>query len=56
MPETAKQFAIADIERALDNDLLQHRVARKLPLAEIAASNEVVEQGNIRGCVILTID
>lgn len=56
MPETAKQFAIADIERALDNDLLKHRVARKLPLAEIAASNEVVEQGNIRGCVILTID
>jgi len=56
MPEVAKQFAIADIERALENHLLQHRVAEKFPLAEIAASNEVVEQGNIRGCVILAID
>ena len=56
MPEVAKQFAIADIERALENDLLQHRVAEKFPLAKIAVSNEVVEQGNIRGCVILAID
>ena len=56
MPESAKQFAIADIERALDNELLQHRVAQKFPLAEIATSNEVIEQGSIRGCVILTID
>ena len=56
MPESAKQFAIADIKRALDNDVLQHRVARKLPLHEIATGNELVEQGSIRGCVILTID
>lgn len=56
MPETAKLFAIADIERALDNNLLQHRIARTLPLDEIAGSNELIEQGTIRGCVVLTID
>lgn len=55
MPESAKQLAIADIERALDNDLLQHRIARKFPLDEIATSNELVEQGKIRGCVVLRI-
>jgi NADPH2:quinone reductase len=56
MPETAKQFAIADIARALDKNQLQHRIAEKLSLEEIARSNEIIEQGNIRGCVILTID
>jgi len=53
MPESAKQFAIADIERALSNDLLQHRIARKFPLDEIVHSNELIEQGKIRGTVIL---
>jgi NADPH2:quinone reductase len=53
MPESAKQFAIADIERALSNNLLQHRIARKFPLDEIVQSNELIEQGKIRGTVIL---
>jgi len=56
MPESAKQFAIADIERALDNDLLKHRIAQKMPLDMIADGNELIEQGKIRGCVVLTID
>ena len=56
MPESAKQFAIADIERALDADLLQHRIANTLPLVEIAQSNELVEQGGTRGAIILRID
>ncbi len=55
MPESAKQFAIADIERALSNDLLQHRIARKFPLDEIVQSNEMIERGGIRGAVILDI-
>ena len=53
MPESAKQFAIADIERALSNNLLQHRIARNFPLDEIVQSNELIEQGKIRGTVIL---
>jgi len=56
MPEAAKAQAIADIEKALSADTLQHRIARALPLEDIARSNELVEQGSIRGAVILTID
>ena len=47
---------IADIEKALSADTLQHRIARTLPLEDIARSNELVEQGSIRGAVVLTID
>ena len=56
MPESAKQFAIADIEQTLNRDELQHRIAGTFALDEIASANERVEGGNIRGCVILTID
>ncbi len=55
MPDSAKQFAIADIERALSADLLQHRIARKFPLDKIVQSNELIEQGAIRGAVILDL-
>jgi len=56
MPEEAKEHAIADIEKALSADTLQHRIAHTLPLEDIARSNELVEQGNIRGAVVLRID
>ncbi len=56
MPESAKQQAIADIDRALCNDSLSHRIAATMPLDEIVNSNEVVEQGSIRGAVILAIE
>ncbi len=56
MPEQAKRQAIADIERALSGDALQHRIAETLPLSGIVESNEIIEQGSIRGAVILSID
>ena len=56
MPESAKQFAIADIGKALDGGQLQHRIAANVPLDEIARANELVEEGKIRGCVVLAID
>jgi NADPH2:quinone reductase len=56
MPEEAKQQAIDDIEKALSADVLQHRIAASMPLDEIVRANEVIEQGSIRGAVILTID
>ena len=56
MPEAAKQAAIDDITTALRNEELQHRVASVMPLADIAAANELVEQGTIRGAVLLAID
>ncbi len=56
MPEAAKQQAIADINSALANDALQHRIAATYPLQDIAAANELIEKGTIRGAVILNIE
>jgi len=56
MPESAKQHAIDDIDTALANDALQHRIAATMPLAEIVKANEVIEQGSIRGAVVITLD
>ncbi len=56
MPETAKTRAIDDIDKALRNDALQHRIAESVPLNEIARANKIIEAGNIRGAVVLTID
>jgi NADPH2:quinone reductase len=55
MPEAAKQAAIADIGRYLAEGRLQHRIAARLPLAELARANELVEQGELRGCVVVDI-
>ena len=56
MPEEAKLHAIADIVRALRADQLQHQIAASMPLDDIASGNELVEQGKIRGAVILNIN
>ena len=56
MPEAAKQHAIADIHTALTNDALHHRIAATFPLRDIAAANELIEKGTIRGAVILNIE
>ena len=56
MPEAAKEHAIDDIHAALTANALQHRVAHTYTLDEIARSNEAVEQGGIRGAVVLTLD
>lgn len=56
MPEAAKQHAIADIAHALTHDKLEHRIAHTMPLEEIAAGNEIIEQGRVRGAVMLTLD
>ncbi len=56
MPDSAKDHAIADINKALTDGRLQHRIAHRMPLAEIAHGNEVVEKGDCRGAVILEIN
>jgi NADPH:quinone reductase len=56
MPEPAKKLAIADITQAFRDGMLQHRIADRVPLAEIARANELVEQGGSNGCVVVTID
>jgi NADPH2:quinone reductase len=56
MPDSAKDHAIADINSALSGDWLKHRVAHSMPLEDIAIGNEIVEAGESRGAVVLTID
>jgi hypothetical protein len=36
--------------------MLQHRIADRVPLAEIARANELVELGGSNGCVVVKID
>ena len=56
MPDSAKDHAVADINSALSGGWLKHRVAHSLPLDDIATGNEIVEAGEARGAVVLTID
>jgi NADPH:quinone reductase len=56
MPEPAKKLAIADITQAFRHGMLQHRIADRVPLADIARANELVEQGGSNGCVVVRID
>lgn len=55
MPETAKQQAILDINRALAKNQLQHRIAQTLPLAETVKAHEAIEQGGKDGCIVIDI-
>jgi len=55
MPEAAKQVAMKDITQWLQQGRLQHRVAQVLPLERIVEAHELVEQGKVRGCVVLDI-
>lgn len=53
MPESAKEQAITDIEVALSANKLKHRIAKVLPLSACAEAHELIEKGNLRGCVVL---
>lgn len=55
MPEPAKKLAIADITQAFRDGMLQHRIAERVPLSEIARANELVEQGGSNGCVVVDV-
>ncbi|MEM7276641.1 MAG: NADPH:quinone reductase [Pseudomonadota bacterium] len=56
MPEAAKDAAIEDITAALKGNSLKHRIHQTLPLVEISSSHELIESGEVRGCVVLNID
>jgi len=56
MPEEAKQDAIEEITYALEDGLLQHRIAATYPLDAIAEANEKIEGGGFHGCVVVDID
>jgi len=56
MPEHAKQAAIEDTYKALQQDQLQHRIADVVPLDEISRAHELIEQGGVSGCVVVQIN
>lgn len=56
MPESAKQFASDDINVALSQGLLSHRIAATFPLDRSAAAHELIEAGTVRGCVLINCD
>ncbi len=56
MPEVAKQQAIKDTQKLLQDHVLQHRIAAKMSIENIAHAHHLVEAGEVRGCVVLDIE
>ena len=55
MPETAKAQAVADTQALLAEGGLRHRIAETLPFAEMGRAHEIIEEGSVRGCVVVTL-
>ena len=55
MPETAKALAVADTQALLAEGGLRHRIAQTLPFSEMARAHEIIEEGSVRGCVVVTL-
>ncbi len=53
MPEAAKTSATRDINRALEGNLLKHRIAKIVPLDSLASAHKLIESKGLRGCVIV---
>lgn len=56
LPDAARQAAIRDITTCLQGGALRHAIARRFPLAEIAAAHEAVESHKIVGNVVVDVD
>ena len=55
MPEEAKQRAVSDIMRSLKRNQLRHRISNVVGFDDMPRSHELIEQGGVRGCVIVSI-
>jgi NADPH:quinone reductase-like Zn-dependent oxidoreductase len=55
MPEEAKAQAVVDTQAALIEGGLQHRIAETLPFDQMAKAHDIIEEGSVRGCVVVTI-
>jgi NADPH:quinone reductase-like Zn-dependent oxidoreductase len=56
MHETAKEHAMADINRFLEEGKLKHRVAKSLSFTDIKKAHELIENANLRGSVVVNIN
>jgi NADPH2:quinone reductase len=50
-----REACLRELDTLLREGALQHTVALRLPLAEIARAHDVVEQGQVLGHVVLDI-
>lgn len=55
MPDAAKQQAIGDITAALKAGALQHNIAKRFVLSEVAAAHEAQDSGKMMGKAIVEI-
>jgi NADPH:quinone reductase len=53
---TVRESAIADLTKLLEENRLLHKVAVRLPLAQIAEAHDLVEKGRVIGNVVLKVD
>jgi NADPH2:quinone reductase len=53
MPESAKLDAIDDITNFLERDLLQHRIAYRVPLNRTVDAHELIEKAGFYGMVLI---
>ena len=53
-----RQHVLAEAQRLLASNTLQHTIASRFPLAQIVAAHEAVESGNngLFGNVVITLD
>jgi len=50
-----RALAVRTLTRMLERGTLQHNIAARMPLDEIAAAHELVEQGTLAGNLVLAI-
>jgi NADPH2:quinone reductase len=56
MDADERALGLREVGALLEAGALQHTVAQRLPLAEIARAHDLVEQGRVLGHVVLDID
>jgi len=55
LPDAPRRVGEAYLDDALTRGTLEHSVAARMPLDEVAAAHELVESGDRRGCVLITL-
>ncbi|MGC1441504.1 MAG: NADPH:quinone reductase [Burkholderiaceae bacterium] len=55
MPEAAKLQAFHDITNYLQLDIVSHAISVRLPFNDMVKAHELIEKGDLRGCVLVDI-
>lgn len=55
LPDAARHGYIQDVTACLEAGVLRHAVARRFPLADVAAAHEAVESGQVIGNIVVDV-